>query len=205
MNKGLIIAAGLIVVLLYGIMYVSLNNGLQDSKTALSNVGVKLQDRADVIPAMVQAAQASMNFQTKLATSYAESREGKQNMAALMQANDSYRAAYLNRSDPQSALVMDKALRDAQRTASDIIINARTESVPEAKLNQLTELNNQIAGLQNVVSKYRTDYNNIVNDYNKRVTNPPTSIVAWIGGFKELPRFEPEPGAEKMPVVKFNT
>lgn len=200
MVNGKVVFAGIAIVLLLFmgwasmvLMRNSLNSAKLDAETAKSNVGIKLQDRKDTIPAMVNAVEASFKFQTKFVSDYAKNREH------LDQANQAYQNALNDTNDPDRAIKMDQAIRDAQNSLGSIIINARTEAVPQANLDALTVMQNEVATRQNGISKFREDYNDAAKAYNKMLVNAPTSWAASYYGFTAMKLFEADVGAEKMP------
>ena len=172
-------------------------NGLIDDEieidSARSNVDTQLQKRADVIPALVSTTQTSLDFQLKLVNGYAQAREG------LMQANADYEEALAN-NDTDGAV---KALAAAQRNFSNINtmleVQARTESVPQADLSSVKQLNNEISSLSNSVSYKWELYNSKVEDYNKRCSKMPSALIARHYGFEEKEFFKAQPGSENMP------
>ncbi len=201
MEKTIWIVLGAIAVLaIFGLMaygtYSSLVSKQVDAEKAIGDLHTEFQRRADLLPNMMKSAEASMKFQKELIVGYAEAREG------LRQANDKYQEALKNPKNPDSAALAMKALGDAK--ASWLVINARTESVPQANLDQITQLNNEMAALENVIAKKRQDYNTVVSGYNKMVRIPPSSWFASFWDFKEMKFFEAQQGAEKMPEMKLN-
>lgn len=199
--KNVAIGAVLVLVLLVfsGLsMYVGLNNGKLDATKARSDVSVKMKDRSDVIPALINSAEASFRAQDKIPSDYARNREG------LDRAEKLYNEAYNNSDDPDAAVKMAEAIREAQKSFGGIIINARQESVPNVDIGALISLQNEIATRQNVISGFWIDYNDVVTEYNKKVTNPPSSIIASLYGFKTLKTFEATPEEEKMPNTDIN-
>ncbi|MFA6097213.1 MAG: LemA family protein [Candidatus Paceibacterota bacterium] len=179
-------------------MYIGLNNARLDADKARSDVAVKMKDRHDVIPAFINAAEASFKAQDKILTNYAKNREG------LDRAEKLYNEARNNSDDPDAPVKMAEAIREAQNSFEGIIINARQESVPDVDIEALIRLQNEISVRQNVISGFWLDYNAVVNEYNKKVTNPPSSIVASFFGFKTRKTFEATAEEEAMPDTKIN-
>lgn len=201
MGKAIWIVGGLAVLaILIGLMaystYSSLVSKQVDGERAIGDINAQFQRRANLLPNMMKSAEASMKFQEKLIVGYAEAREG------LKQANESYQKALQDPKNPESAAIASQALTQAKE--SWLVINARTESVPQANLDQITELNNEMASLENVIAGKWQNYNAIASGYNKMLRIPPSSWFASFWGFKEMKFFEAQKGAEKIPEMKLN-
>jgi LemA protein len=198
---ALVAIAAIFGMMLYG-MYSNLVVKQSEAQTAWSNVETQYQRRADLIPRMVNVANASMQFQTKLTTEYAKEREG------LGASERMYREALdkVKMNDPKSIENAEAAWRDVQSKWNNVglTINARTESVPQAQLDQLTELNNEMAALESVISGKRELYNNAVMNYNNYLRIPPASWFANGWGFDRMEQFKAQVGAENAPLVNLN-
>lgn len=192
---GIVAVLGIIGLMAYR-TFSSLTSQQVDGERAIGDLHTEFQRRADLLPNMMKSAEASMKFQKSLIVGYAEAREG------LKQANDKYQEALKDSKNPESAAMAMQALSDAKE--SWLVINARTESVPQANLDQITQLNNEMAALENVIAKKRQDYNAIAAGYNKMLRIPPSSWFAGFWDFKEMKFFEASKGAEKMPEMKLD-
>jgi len=179
-------------------MYIGLNNSRLDTDRARSDVSVKMKDRHEVIPAYIDAVEANFKAQDKIPSDYARNREG------LDRAQKLYNEARNNSDDPDAAVKMAEAMQLADTSFKGIVINARQESVPIVNVEAVVRLENEISVRQNVISSYWIDYNAVVNEYNKKVTNPPSSIVASFYGFKTRKTFEATAEEEAMPDTKIN-
>lgn len=166
-----------------------------DVERSWSDVETEYQRQHEIIPNMIKTAEASMKFQTKLPVEHAEARED------LLTANEAYNEAYNDPDSMASVQKMDEALKEAQNSF-EIFVNARSEAVPQANVNQLTELNNEMAAVQNVITHKRQEYNQEVAEYNKKILRFPNFFLASMFGFEEKPLFEAEQGIEKMPEVE---
>lgn len=166
-----------------------------DVERSWSDVETEYQRQHEIIPNMIKTAEASMKFQTKLPVEHAEAREG------LLTANEAYNEAYNDPDSMASVQKMDEALKEAQNSF-EIFVNARSEAVPQANVDQLTELNNEMAAVQNVITHKRQEYNQEVAEYNKKILRFPNFFLASMFGFEEKPLFEAEQGIEKMPEVE---
>jgi LemA protein len=168
-----------------------------DAAQATSDLSTEFQRRGDLIPNMMKSAEASFKFQIKLTTGYAEAREG------LSAANQTYQEAIKHPNDTASVNKAIQALDDAKQSWN-VIVSSRSESVPQANLDQISELNNEMAALENVIAKKRQDYNKVVGDYNRMIMTFPSSWVASRYGFTEMEFFKAQPGTENAPIVNIN-
>ena len=74
------------------------------------------------------------------------------------------------------------------------------ERYPQLKsIPQFAKLNDEIAGTENRISTARSDFNEVVANYNKRVRKFPNVIFAGMFGFERKTGFSSEQGAEKAP------
>lgn len=199
--KPIVIGIAVVAVLaVLGALYIAATyNGMLsdeiDVERAWSDVETEYQRQHEVIPNMITTAEASMKFQVKLTSGYAEARED------LKAANQLYNEAYNDPNGMDSVQKMDRALKEAQ-SSFKFLVNARSESVPEANVDQLTELNNEMSAIQNVIANQRQEYNQAVAKYNKKILRFPNFFFASMFGFEEKPLFEAEKGIEKMPEVE---
>jgi LemA protein len=198
-NIGVIVVAIFAaLVLLIGATAWSTHNGLEtkhlDAEKAHSNIDKELQRQYELIPNMVTVAETSIKFQEQLPVGYAQAREGLKN------ANESYQQAIANSSNVDTAKAM-RALNDAQTSFTVI---ARSEAIPKADTTQLTELNNEMTALQNVISYQRGLYNDAVESYNRMLVVWPSSWFAGMWGYEKMDFFQAETAAQKMPSAKMN-
>ena len=82
---------------------------------------------------------------------------------------------------------------------------AVAEAYPDLKANQnFSQLQEELAGTENKIGFSRQYYNNTVENYNTRLQQFPTVIIANMFGFQAAEFFEMENAAEREPVkVKF--
>jgi len=81
---------------------------------------------------------------------------------------------------------------------------AVAENYPQLKANEnFLQLQSQLEGTENRIAVERMKFNQIVQEYNVKVRTFPTSVLAGMFGFAQKQYFQAEPGAEKVPKVKF--
>lgn len=163
-------------------------NGLITTENAVDkswgDVEAAYQRRLDTIPKFAKNAQFSVDFQAKLIGDYTKYREG---------VNQAARSG-----DPQA---LQQAANDGYNV---LLIAVRQEAVPQAKLDQLTELNAQIENVERVINHERKDYNDSVQNYRNKMRKFPGNLIAGMFGFGDKPMFEAAEGAENSPDYDFN-
>ena len=81
---------------------------------------------------------------------------------------------------------------------------ALQENYPDLKANQnFIALQQQLESTENRIAVERTRFNDIAKEYKNKIEKFPGNIFAGMFGFKAIPLFEAEKGAEKAPQVKF--
>lgn len=146
---------------------------------AWSDVEAVYQRRLNTIPKFVKTAQFSADFQIRLQREYVQGREGIKSAAAT--------------GDPAA---LQKAANDAYGA---LVIAVRAEAVPQAKTEQLTELNAQVESVERAVNHELKAFNGAVMNNNNKVQTFPGNVFAAIFGFRTREGFKAEPGAEKSP------
>jgi LemA protein len=74
------------------------------------------------------------------------------------------------------------------------------ERYPELKsIDQFKHLNVEITGTENRITTARTDFNEAIAKYNKKVRRFPNNILAGMFGFTEKSGFKAKAGAEEAP------
>lgn len=96
--------------------------------------------------------------------------------------------------------------QEAQNELSSALksLLAVTEAYPDLKANEnFRDLQVQLEGTENRVATARSNYTEVVRDYNTAIKKFPTNIYAGWFGFSAKPQFKAEAGAQKAPEVKF--
>lgn len=181
--KALIVLGGVaLIALAFILAYFGIRNGIIRAENAVEkswgDVEAAYQRRLDSVPKHAQTAQFSADFQTKLQEKYVQGREGIKNAAATGDAE-----------------ALQKAANDGYQA---LVIAVRAEAVPEAKLDQLTELNAEIETIERSINHERKAYNEAVLNYNNSIRTWPGSMF----GFAPKKPFAAEAGAEKSPEYK---
>ena len=84
-------------------------------------------------------------------------------------------------------------------------INVAVEAYPDLKASQnFSQLQEELANTENLISFARQNYNDRVLEYNNKVQTIPSNIIAGMFGFKTREMFEVENQEAKVaPKVQF--
>jgi LemA protein len=183
---GWIIVAVIIVIAFWAI---SSYNGLvamrQRIGQALSDIGVQLKQRHDLVPNLVETVKG-----------YAAHERGT--LEAVVNA----RNAAVTAQGPAAQAVAENALSGALRQ-----LIALSESYPNLKANSnFQELQRALSDLENKIAASRRFFNNAVQEYNTAISQFPATLFAARFGFAPHQYFEAEEDRktlEQAPQVKF--
>ncbi|CAH1853376.1 LemA family protein [Convivina intestini] len=195
-KKSVIISTviGLVLVILLG-SFIGSSNGLnrsqQDVDEATGSVQTALQNRADLIPNLVNAIKGSQAQESAVYGKIAEAR------TQYNQAKSNYQNA---NSQDQKTTAME-----GQERALNVMVSAINENYPNLKSgDQVSTLMSQIEGADNRVTYQRLKYNKAVRAYNDKVVSFPSSIVAGMTNHQKLKYFQADSAAQSNPVVDFS-
>jgi LemA protein len=184
--QKLLIGAGVVALVLVGIFFlmkVTVTNGIVRSENAVdqawADVEAAYQRRLDTLPKFVKTVQFSADFQLKLQKDYAQAREGIKEAAQS--------------GNPET---LQQAANDKFNA---MLIVVRQEAVPEAKTDQLTELNAQIENVERVINHERNKFNAAVKAYNDKIETWPGSMFS--GSREPKEGFHAQQGAEESPEI----
>ena len=192
MKKNIGLLGGILILLIFIVVnYNKLITYRENAKTAWSKVESAYQRRADLIPNLVETVKG-----------YAAHEKGT--LEAVIKARAS---ATQMKIDPSN--MTQEQLAQFQKTQNGLSgalksLLVTIERYPDLKADKhFLELQSQLEGTENRIKVERDRYNDAANIYIKAIQQIPGNIIAAIFGFKEMPRFESEKGAEKAPKVKF--
>ena len=196
LSKGAI-ALLVIALVAFGVIswYFSTKNSLvsvdESVSTAWSNVENQYQRRADLIPNLVETVKGYAKHEENTFKEVVEAR------AKAMQITV----------DPTN--MTPEKMKEFQAAQGELgsalgRLIAVSENYPELKANEnFKDLQAQLEGTENRINEARRQFNQAVQDYNLKVRQFPSSIVANIAGFTTKTKFEAEAGSEKAPKVSF--
>ncbi len=183
-NKGFLVI--IVIVVALALMSVVAYNGLISSSEGVENswagVQTQLQRRGDLIPNLVETVKGYAAHETEIFKAVSDARSkliGAGSVEQTAQANDQLSGA-LSR------------------------LLAISEAYPDLKANtNFIQLQDELAGTENRIQRSREEYNNAVNDYNKKIRYFPGMLYAKMFGFEKKPYFEAEQAKTEVPNVKF--
>ena len=171
---GLIVAGVLI--------YNSLVRLRQQTETAWSDVDVQLKRRHDLIPNLVETVRGYAGHEK-----------------ATLEAVIAARARAIDAAGPAQQGRAEDTLTGALRS-----LFVLSESYPELKAAEgFQGLQRALSEVEEDISQSRRYYNAVVRDYNIRVGQVPSNLVAKSFGFKEREFFQAETDERVRPSVAF--
>ena len=196
LSKGAI-ALLVIALVAFGVIswYFSTKNSLvsvdESVSTAWSNVENQYQRRADLIPNLVETVKG-----------YAKHEENTFKEVVEARAKATQITVDPTNMTPEKMKEFQAAQGELGSALGRLI--AVSENYPELKANEnFKYLQAQLEGTENRINETRRQFNQAVQDYNLKVRQFPSSIVANIAGFTTKTKFEAEAGSEKAPKVSF--
>jgi LemA protein len=199
MKKGLIGCAGAIVlVLLIGAF--SLRSTYNDVVTLEQDVNAKwaqvqnvYQRRADLIPNLVATVKGYAAHESEVLQAVTASRSQVGSIQATPEILN-------NPAEFQKFQQAQAGLGSALQRLLVVV-----EKYPDLKANQnFLELQSQLEGTENRIAVERKRFNESAQQYNTRIKQFPTNLVAGFFRFTEKQYFQGTPGSEKPPVVDFS-
>ncbi len=176
--------AGFVVVVL--LVVVGYYNSFVTAANAIEGqwkqVEVQYQRRFDLIPNLVESAKGVQKQEQKVFGDIAAAR-----------------ANYANAKTPDQKV---QAANQVESSLSRLLLIV--ENYPQLKSDQaVLALMDELAGTENRISVERRRYNELVQQYNTKVTTVPGNFFAKLFGFKTKTYFEASKGSENAPAVKF--
>lgn len=196
MKKGIIALIVLVVLgVLIGGWYIRTNNSLVNMKGQATkqwaNVESSYQRRSDLIGNLVKTVQGAADFERETLTEVIEAR-----------AKATSTTVDANNLTAEQLAEFQQAQTGLSSALSRLLVTV--ERYPELKANQnFLELQSQLEGTENRINVERNRFNDLAGEYNIKIQQIPTNIVASIGNFDALALFASNPGAENAPDVNF--
>lgn len=163
-------------------------NGLvalrERADNAWADIDVQLKRRHDLVPNLVQTVKGYASHE-------------KETLDAVIQA----RNRAVSASGPAEAGAAENQLTGALRQ-----LFALAENYPDLKASGgFRDLQSSLAELEESLSQARRYYNAVIRDYNTRIQQVPTNIVANAFRFTEREFFEIDEGERAVPRVDFGS
>ena len=169
--------------------FVKLDEGVNQAWAQVQN---QYQRRFDLIPNLVATVKGYAQHEREVFENVAEARSSVGKLQVTPE--------ILN--NPQTF----KQFQDAQASLSSALTRllAVAENYPQLKANEnFLQLQAQLEGTENRIAVERQRFNQVVQEFNIRVRQFPTSLVAGMFGFGQKQYFQAEAGTQKAPQVKF--
>ncbi len=163
-----------------------------NAKTAWSNVESSYQRRNDLIGNLVKTVQGAADFE-------------KETLEGVIKARAEATKTTINAGDltPENMAKFQQAQSGLTGALSKLMVVV--ERYPELKANQnFLELQSQLEGTENRINVARDRFNEKVNIYDIHTTKFPGKLLAGWFGFKEMSRYQADPGSETAPDVDFD-
>lgn len=196
MKKGIIALIVLVVLgVLIGGWYIQTNNNLVNMKGQATkqwaNVESSYQRRSDLIGNLVKTVQGAADFERQTLTEVIEAR-----------AKATSTTVDANNLSAEQLAEFQQAQTGLSSALSRLLVTV--ERYPELKANQnFLEFQSQLEGTENRINVERNRFNDIAGEYNIKIKQIPTNIVASIANFEPLALFASNPGTENAPDVNF--
>jgi LemA protein len=178
------LAIVVLVVLVGGtvLLYNSLVKDREKAEAAWADIDVQLKRRYDLIPNLVETVKGYASHE-------------QDTLEAVITARNRAMSA----STPGEAGPAEGLLSGALKS-----LFALAESYPDLKAAPgFQDLQSQLSGLEEAIQNARRYYNAVVRDYNTKVQQIPTNLVARTFGFRQREFFEAAEGETAVPRVDF--
>jgi LemA protein len=198
MTKGLLIAAGIILVLVLipGLAVRSIYNDVvakdQEVLQQWSQVENVYQRRADLIPNLVETVKGYAAHESEVleTVTAARARAGSIQMSQDLLKN------------PAEFQKFQQAQDGLSGALSRLLVVV--EKYPDLKANQnFLDLQAQLESSENRIALERKRFSEKVGEYNTRIKQFPANLVSGFFGFGDKPYFQAAAGSEKAPTVNF--
>ncbi|MFI5155271.1 MAG: LemA family protein [Chitinophagales bacterium] len=194
-TRNLVLIAIVAFILIFGGCACNGYNGLvnqdENVKKSWNNVQSAYQQRADLVPNLVNTVKGAANFEQTTLTNVIEARAKATQVK--IDANDL---------SPEKIAQFQQAQGQLSGALGRLL--AVAESYPTLTATQnYKDLQRSLEGIENGIRNNRNEFNSAVNDYNVKVRSFPMNVLSGMFGFHSKQGFTAEPGSEKAPEVKF--
>lgn len=172
----------LLVIIIGVVMYNSLVKLREQAEAAWADIDVQLKRRYDLVPNLVETVKG-----------YAAHEE------ETLQKVIRTRSAAMAASGPAEQGAAENLLTGALKS-----IFALSESYPQLQAAEgFRDLQASLADLEDNIQDSRRYYNAVVRDYNTRIAQVPTNVIARAFQFRKREFFEMDEGERSVPTVGF--
>ncbi len=160
-------------------------------KNAWANVQTEYQNRNDLVGNLVNTVKGAADFERGTLTDVVNAR------AKATSVN-------INADNLTPEKIAEFQAAQGQLSGALSRLLATVEAYPTLRATEnFTKLQNQLEGIENNIKNSRMKFNAAVQDYNLKVRSFPMNLMAGLFGFHEKAAFAADPGADKVPQVKF--
>lgn len=180
----LYIIIGILVVLV--LWFIAVFNGIislrNRTQEAWSDIDVQLKRRHDLIPNLVETVKGYAKHES-----------------ALFEKVTQARADAINAKGAEEASEKENVLTDALKS-----VFAVAENYPTLRASEnFQKLQDELTDTEDKIEASRRFYNGNVRDFNTKIQQFPSSIVAGMTGSKAFELFEAQTGEKELPKVNF--
>jgi len=185
-KSNIVLICIIVIIAILGIIMISSYNGMiskqEAVESALSDLDVMLQRRADLIPNLVSTVKGYTSHESEIIDKVTEARTKLVNASS----------------------VEEKSSANDELTSTLNNLMLVVENYPELKSSEnFTQLSDELAGTENRIAVARKDYNNTVKNFNTAIKKFPNSILAGMFGFEQATYFEADESSTEVPSVSF--
>jgi LemA protein len=198
MNRGLLIALGLVIVfaaffaIAFGGIYNSLVNAQEGVSEAWAQVENVYQRRLDLVPNLVETVKGYAAHERETLEGVVQAR------SKITQLNLSPKMI----TDPQALAGFEEAQQGLSAALSRLLV--LVERYPDLKANQnFLALQSQLEGTENRIAVERRRFNEAARSFNTQIRVFPNKFVAEALGFQRKAYFAADEAARVAPTVKF--
>jgi len=178
----------LVVLAVLALLVIVAYNGLVrlrlQAQNAWSDIDVQLKRRYDLVPNLVETVKG-----------YAAHERGTL---------ESVTAARTHAMQAQAAGPAERAVAEAQLTRAIGGLVATAEAYPQLQASGgFRDLQAQLAAIEEAIQNARRYYNAVVRDFNTRIMQFPSSLIAGMFGFQPREFFEAGAAEREVPKVSF--
>lgn len=190
----------LILAMFVGSCVGSYNNmiALQENcTTKQANIQTSLQSRLDKINELMPSVQGYMDHESQTFKDVTALRSNTSGVEMDSSGKMTIRSSASIQELQQVDSVTSSLVRD---------INVNHEAYPELQSSDLmSDFMVSVEGVENRLRVARDNYNEAVQEYNTTIRKFPNSIIAGVGGFEKMDKYQASTEAQNAPKVEFNS
>jgi LemA protein len=187
-----IIIVVVILAALLGFTYNSMVNPKLEVEKAWSDVQNQYQRRTDLIGNLVETVKGAADFE-------------KSTLEAVISARAKATQVTVDPTNVTPEKLAEFQAAQGQLSQAMGRLMVVSEQYPQLRTNQnFLDLQAEIAGTENRVTRSRDVFNEVVLKYNKAISTFPKNLVAKIFNFQNKEGFKADPESQKAPKVDFS-